>query len=59
MSFCPSVEPDIPEAFYTEPSYETLKKGDIAKVPLMIGTTSMEAGLFAKRNSNITLKKTQ
>ncbi|XP_023309806.1 venom carboxylesterase-6-like isoform X2 [Anoplophora glabripennis] len=46
LAFTPVIEYNHKDAFVTESSYSLLEKGKFAKVPLIIGTTSMEFILF-------------
>lgn len=41
-TFTPAIEPKHPGAFLTETQYEALEKGNMNRVPLLIGTTSEE-----------------
>ncbi|XP_044757493.1 juvenile hormone esterase-like [Coccinella septempunctata] len=43
LIYAPVIEPKHEGAFFTERSYELLKKGKFARVPIMIGYNSMEA----------------
>lgn len=48
LPFTPTIEPNHKDAFITEPSYNKLKIGDIAKVPIIIGKTSLELYILSK-----------
>lgn len=41
--FTPSIEPEHSNAFLTKPMYQAISKGEMKKVPLMIGICSEEA----------------
>ncbi|VEN57212.1 unnamed protein product [Callosobruchus maculatus] len=47
LPFTPTIEVVHKDAFITDSTYNSLKKGDIAKVPILMGTTSLEALFFA------------
>lgn len=49
-TFTPAIEPKHPGAFLTETQYEALEKGDMNRVPLLIGTTSEEMILWKGRS---------
>nr|WCC58183.1 carboxylesterase [Pharsalia antennata] len=46
LAFTPVIECDHKDAFLTESSYSLLENGKFARVPLIIGTTSMEMIFF-------------
>nr|CAI5828102.1 unnamed protein product [Callosobruchus analis] len=47
LPFTPTIEVAHSDAFVTDLTYNSLKKGDIAKVPVMMGITSLEMLFFA------------
>lgn len=47
FGYGPTVEVPHEDAFVTELPYDSLEKGNFHKVPLIIGTTTLETALFA------------